>query len=346
MEVKSIEIIPATEADKDLPTYDHTKLSNINTCPTWGIVRYSLHKKMPGAGRQLAPEAGIAFHQATSAVRLYQLFHSDGHKELAIFHGYRIFGDKRFEDTRKWLEAQENRSNLINFAIEILNSSGYYDDPRDNKRTMTNLEECAIAYIDKWDMKRFPIWVRDANDPSSNVGIENSFDLRVTITFKDDSILAFRFTGRLDGLHWNKEKLRVVDDKTASRPDDNWLAQWILSHQITGYWIAATVFTGRTVEEAEVIGIRLPLGKDFATGIRREVVPRYPHMREDWVTWAVHSASMDKLYVDDIVNAPMYTHSCNRYFSTCAMLPYCATPREDRAEVLEEMETSEWSPLE
>lgn len=345
MKIASIEIVPATEADKDLPTYDHTKMSNINTCPTWGTLRYSLHKRMPGAGRQLAPEAGIAFHDASSAVRLYQLFHDDSAPDLAIFHGYRLFGESRFEDLKGWLTGQDNRSNLINFAIEALNSSGYYDDPRDKKRTLTNIEECVIAYIDKWDRKRLPIWIRDKDDPNSDVGIENVFDLKVTVTFEDGSTLIFRFTGRLDGLHWNEDKLRVIDDKTASRPDDNWLSQWILSNQITGYCIAATVFVGQEIDEAEVIGVKLPLGRDFAEGIRREMVPRRPHMRDDWSKWLVHSVKEAQSYAEDITTAPMYTHSCNRYFSTCEFLSYCYADPEERKLILEEMETNEWSPL-
>ena len=36
----------ATEQDIDLETYDHTKLSAINTCPTFGILRYQMHRTM------------------------------------------------------------------------------------------------------------------------------------------------------------------------------------------------------------------------------------------------------------------------------------------------------------
>ena len=62
----------ATDDDAHLPAYDHTKLSAINTCPTWGILRYSHHKCMPGSTRAMALEAGSAAHEAFAAVRLYQ----------------------------------------------------------------------------------------------------------------------------------------------------------------------------------------------------------------------------------------------------------------------------------
>ena len=41
----------ATEQDADLETYDHTKLSALNICPTWGVLRYGMHKKMSADGR-------------------------------------------------------------------------------------------------------------------------------------------------------------------------------------------------------------------------------------------------------------------------------------------------------
>ena len=63
----------ATEADQVLPTYDHTKLSAINTCPTWGILRYDMHKQMPGQGRALALEAGSAMHECFAFIRLVTL---------------------------------------------------------------------------------------------------------------------------------------------------------------------------------------------------------------------------------------------------------------------------------
>jgi hypothetical protein len=49
----------ATEQDAELETYDHTKLSAINTCPTWGILRYTMHKQMPSTGRALARKQAV-----------------------------------------------------------------------------------------------------------------------------------------------------------------------------------------------------------------------------------------------------------------------------------------------
>ena len=71
----------ATEADADLPAFDNTKLTAINQCPTWGIVRYGLHKTMSGGGRAMALEAGSACHEVFAALRLWQLLYHDVNNE-------------------------------------------------------------------------------------------------------------------------------------------------------------------------------------------------------------------------------------------------------------------------
>ena len=58
----SLNMRMATDEDAHLPVYDHTKLSGINTCPTYGILRYSMHKVMPNSKRALALEAGSTSH--------------------------------------------------------------------------------------------------------------------------------------------------------------------------------------------------------------------------------------------------------------------------------------------
>ena len=48
----------------------------------------------------------------------------------------------------------------------------------------------------------------------------------------------------------------------------------------------------------------------------------------------------------DVVSAPMFTHSCNRYFRPCSFVPLCTAPPEEQRDILEEMEVQKWSPLE
>lgn len=345
----------ATEEDQHLPAYDHSRLSAVNVCPTWGILRYGHHKRMPGAGRAMALEAGSAAHEAFAAVRWYQYAVFQAKTETlrasAAKQGHRLFGGERYDRMQQVLsQSATHRTNAINFAIEALESCEFYDDIGDQRRTISNISESIIAYIDAYDMKRYPIWVRNSDDPNTDIGIEIPFDIVVDIEWEDTEsrtrTLQVRFIGKMDGLHWNKDKLIIIEEKTGARLDDHWLSQWVLSHQITGYCLAASTFTGQSCEHALVSGMRIPIGKIPAEGIRREYVPRTPLMFEKWANWFVTSVEMDQTWHDDVTSAPMYTHSCNRYFNTCTFLPFCAADsREEKQQIIEEMELDEWSPL-
>ena len=349
----------ATYDDKDIPTYDHTKLSAINTCPTWGILRYSMHKKMPSSNREMALEAGAAAHEGFAAVRWYQYktFQAVNKAQRTNIqsHGIRLFGEDRFERMLQSLsKGATHRTNAINFSIEAVESLGFYDDITDNRRTISNISESLISYVDSYDMERYPIWVRDKDDPESDIGIEIPFDIVVDVVY-DNSLgddyktfhrLQARFTGKMDGLHWNKDKLIIIEVKTGARLDDAWLSQWILSHQITGYCLAASTFTSQPCNAALVSGMRIPIGKVPAEGIRKEYVPRNSLMFEKWANWFVTTISTIDQYKDDVTDAPMYTHSCNRYFRSCSFLPLCACDTvEEKLQVIDEMEHDEWDVL-
>jgi hypothetical protein len=346
----------ATDEDAHLPAYDHTKLSAINTCPTWGILRYSHHKKMPSSARSMALEAGTLSHEGFAAVRLYQYIHHEPYmfEKTATIHGNRLFGNNRYQRMLDTLSpTASDRTNCINFTIEAIESFGFYDDISDSRRTVSNITESLISYIDSYNMERYPLWIRDKDDPLTDIGIEIPFDIVVDIEYidayehtEDNKKLQVRFTGKLDGLHYDKDKLIIVENKSGSRLDDSWLSQWVLSHQITGYCLAASTFTELACNHALVSGMRIPIGRVPAEGIRKEYVPRSQLLYEKWANWFVTSINLERQYVDNVLDAPMFTHSCNRYFRSCSFLPLCASDSlEEKEQILEEMELDEWSPL-
>ena len=354
-EIKAIQVEHISS--KDVPAgariYDHTALSAVNTCPTWGIIRYGLHKTMPGSSRAMALEAGEAAHEAFAAIRWYQFRYKQANSptllKAAENQGIRLFGAERFERMLSVLDSNAfERTNLINFAIEALTSSGYYDSADDKRRTTTNISESLIAYVDQFDMDRFPLWIRDKDDPNTDIGIEIPFCVRVTINEEDDctdSQYVLYLSGKMDGLAYRKDKLFIDENKTGARLDDSWLAQWQLSHQITGYCVAAATFTKQNCDNARVIGMRIPLGKIPHEGIRYEEVNRTTEQYLDWARWLLHTTSMIENNIKNPLSAPMYTHSCNRYFRACSFLPLCTANKEEREKILEEMTTDEWSPL-
>jgi hypothetical protein len=364
----------ATPADIHLPTYDNTKLVAFNTCPTWGVMTYAMHKKMPGAGRAMPLECGTVMHEMFSWVRLCIL--SKQLRELAqtnggfdhsmaafMHHGLRLFGQKRFSDIISQAIGIHNHiDHCKTGAIAVLETSGYYDDPSDKRRTLTNMIECALAYIDKvrWEDH---VWMRDVNDPCGDVGIEIPFDVVVSTTFKGEDVFVphdesgktgnyvapvseWRYTGKIDGIHWHNGILTLQENKTASRLNDAWSMSFSMASQVTGYCIAASVFTEGQVRNADVMGITVPLPKSYDYGgIVNEPVTRQDYHFTQWITWALHTVDGYESYQGNPYGAPKYTHSCNRYFRPCSLLPFCDSERGDQERTVSEMIDHEWSPL-
>lgn len=354
-QIVSIETRLATPEDAHIPAYDNTRLQAVNTCPTWGVLRYGMHKTTSAGGRAMALEAGSACHEVFAAVRLYQLYKYDAPPELAEqflhHHGARLFNTKanphRFDNMLEHLNnGEDERTQCMNFCLEALYSSGFYDDPSDRYRTMSNLEESCMLYVDRWNFKRHPIWIRDPNDPTSDVGIEVAFDIVVTFTFAGGNVNRLRFIGKFDGIHWRDGKLCIGENKTASRLNDAWRMAFTLSSQITGYSLAAQVWTGELCSQAMIWGLAIPLPKSYDNGgIITEYVTRDEHHYVRWFNWFLHSASYYDRFKNNPTDAPRYTHSCNRYFRPCSFIPFCDSNDEDQLAMIEEMHTEEWSPL-
>ncbi len=351
----------ATPDDAHLPAYDNTKLQAINTCPTWGILRYQMHKTFQGGGgRAMALEAGSAMHEVFAAVRLWQLWlqvgmekTADGYpqNDLIRFHGERLFGKDKFSNMLEMIkEGEDERTNCLNFCLQALYDSGFYDDPSDRLRTMSNLEEAAILYIDKYDFHRMPIWIRDINDPCSDVGIEIPFDVVLEFELDDptgyDSKRQYRFIGKFDGIHVRDGNVVIGENKTASRLDEAWRMSFTMSSQVTGYCLAGSVYTGEPVNRGVIFGTQIPLPKAYdLSGIIQEHVRRETFHFERWFDWFLHTVELAERYDNNPSAAPRYTHSCNRYFRPCAFIPFCDSDDEEQKLIISEMVDDEWSPL-
>lgn len=365
MKVISVNVTPTT--DTTLPAFDNTKLVAINTCPTWGIVRYTKHKTFTsGVGRAMALEAGGAAHEVFAAHRLYCLqefgsaFYSLPQSEIdAIVDttGLRIFGSERYEHMRSMLDdilEEDFRTRSIRFCLDALYSCGFYDDPSDRKRTVTNIEELCIAYMDKftWD-REVPVILKQ-EDGTYYVGIEILVDITLDINYMDDygksCNLLVRFYGKTDGLHFidrSMDAMRVHENKTASRLGDAWDNQWDTNHQPTGYMFALSSMLGIPIRKGLALGTMLPMPVSYSlNGISRVPINRTDWQIEEWLEWLVHTVvELHNKHVDDPAHAPQYTHSCNRYFRSCMFIPLCGSPPDERPQIIDEMRVDEWNPL-
>jgi hypothetical protein len=202
------------------------------------------------------------------------------------------------------------------------------------------MEESALVYIDRWRWDQ-PVWIRDAHDPCGDVGIEIPFDMVVELDTR-----TFRLTGRIDGIHSHFDGLRLHENKTAARLNDAWQMSFNMSSQITGYCVAASVFTQQQVTRADVIGLSIPMPRTYEYGgYLRDTYNRYDYHFERWLQWLEHTIALDTEYTDNPYDAPCYTHSCNRYFRPCAFIPFCDASNDEQHEIVAEMVHDEWTPL-
>jgi hypothetical protein len=338
----------ANAEDAALPTFDYTKLSAINMCPTWGIMRYTMHKAMPGGGRSMALEAGSAMHECFALVRLIQLGLAQNMRDHMRYHGARLFGDARWQSIiTGWNEADASIT-MRNCALECFATSGFTDDPYDKRRTYVNLETALMYYVQRWDSARYPVWVRDAADPTADVGIEIPFAIHMQPHHDNVRLAPFLYTGRVDGLHHTRAgepTLLIQENKTASRLDEAWRMSFDMSHQVTGYTVAASLFAGENITRGLVLGLAIPLPKYATDGLVIEAVNRPDYMKARWLQWVEYTKGIHDAHKGDILNAPRHTHSCNRYFRPCSMIPFCASDTDEQKDMLTQMVTEEWSPL-
>ncbi len=359
-DIESIKCEPASEIHEGINAYDNTRLVAINTCPVWGAVRYGLGLAMPSRSRAMALEAGSACHEVFAAARLWNVY-KQGLTDHYHHHGHRLFGVDRFAVMESILAkflGDDNRTQMLNFCLEALYTSGFYDDPMDTRRTMTNLEEACIVYLDRVRWKR-PVWVADKQDPTAMVGIEIPFNLVITYTMTSGELFIFRFIGRIDGVHWDGERIEragapsligrrieLEENKTAWRLDDAWKQAFLMSHQITGYLVAAQTLLGESMSTAVVHGLAIPQprSRDIG-GIERIPIMRYEHQFKEWFFWFLKSALTYEDARGQETNIEKYTHSCNRYFRPCSFIPLCYAPPDERQDILGEMVEDVWNPL-
>jgi len=344
--------------------FDNTKLVALNTCPTWGIIRYEHHRTYLSGNRAMALEAGGAAHQAFAAVRLCDLHWSGGEfysgryspslvQSICEQRSRQLFGEDRTNSMLRVLWEGEDKERAITLAaLDILGSSGFYDDPGDRKRTIANIEESLIAYVSRYPLgQTLPVILPDDRYPGGYfVGVEIPINMYLEIDSDEGPTHRYNFTGRVDGVHFTDRKLSeiaVEENKTAARLDDAWRNAFITSHQPTGYCFAIGALLNVDVEHAVIRGMSIPIPKSFDYGgIVNEPILRNQDHFIRWAKWVVYTCETTKDYLETPHDAPQFTHSCNRYFRSCPLIPFCDSPDDERIAMLNEMQVQEWSPLE
>lgn len=348
-------IRPTTKAETNtLLPYSNSRLTDINTCPTYGIVH--IERSYGSNARALALEAGSTMHEVFAMTRIFQLQYIQRKPKHARACANRIFGPARFKQILSEDQPSlDQRERLLNLAFATLHTSEWYDDPADRIRTMSNMEVASIAYIDErmstWD--RWPIWISDPDNPDAPVGVEQHFD--VVLEYTDGKRI--RFIGTVDGLLHdlnNQNRLTLDENKTASRLDDAWAASFEIGHQVTGYMACCIAVFGVQVWNARITGCRIK-HTNSGEDIRVLYPKRDASMFMEWGNWVRHTVDMHEGYQNQHPDAPnmpnfeatpRYTHSCNRFFRPCSFLPFCADTPEGRIDQWHNMVETPLSPSE
>ena len=252
--------------------------------------------------------------------------------------GDRIFGEPRWKEVWKSVNKHSGDMDQIGqLAVDVLGTSGYYDDPNDATRTLANMQTAAVVYARETYpyLYAWPIWVDDPKSPLKSVGIEIVFD--VVLEYEDGRRI--RYIGTLDGILCNAVKanrITMAENKTASRMDKAWVESFKMRHQITGYMACGMALLDFEMWHARVYGCRLkPMyrGED----VHIEPVSRTRDDIQHWANWVRRQVEIFEEYQADWEHAERRTHSCNRYFRPCALIPFCADTPSGRREQWDQM---------
>jgi hypothetical protein len=341
----------------NLPRFDNVKLAAVATCPTYGIMRYQHHKVYASPRRPMPLIAGLAAHDAFAAIRLGDLYFNGevfyggafNVRQIATEHAIHLFGKDRATD---WVTAinrgEDLERSIMLGALDIFESSGYYDDPDDKRRTIANIEETIVAYCSRYPLGKIMVFVGLDVRQKRFVGIEVPLDMFLHIEHAD-GVFEYRFTGRVDAVMWPNTKrthISIEDDKTASRLNEAWHESWKIAHQPTGYCLGIGALLDAEVNRGVIRGASIPLPKTYDYGgIATVPFIRSPLQFIEWADHVVHIMSIVDKYNDRPLNAPRYTVSCNKYFRPCNYIPFCDSSVHERGIMFNEMDTEVWDPL-
>ena len=336
---------------------DFSTMNAISSCPFRGIVRNVLGKQFKeGEERNMALEAGDLSHKVYAVWRamsikdeeLRDIYVKKFLKQVVPEMPDEIFEKELEELVSKTTDCITPLSKMMVYADWIIANSGFYDDEKDKKRTIENIRTSLMAYGSNFLtlVAEEPVWI---SEDRTKVGIELPFEHTIRFEYKENSVKKVKyvkFIGKIDGIHVHKNgKLIIHENKTAARLDDSWLAQWFMSHQITGYCLAASDFVGEFIDQARVLGMQIPVPKSSGYAYRTERVDRPQHFLENWAKWVIVQADIIEQYKDCPEKAIMNTKSCCAFYSTCPLMCLCTLPEDERKQAINEMVVKKWSPL-
>ncbi len=328
------------------PYVTSSMIEAVVTCPKYGIIYNVQRKRFVTGYRQMALDAGSLMHEVFSIFNLFQVAQNQGLFDHAMYHGEQLFPGGRFDAINFDAIVKSSLTDirkLEKLAYAVIGSSEYYDDPNDKIRTVANLEHCAITLAEYFLMNHtaFPIYIANKDDPTAEIGIEKSIDVVFTVANEFNMTQDVRVIGLLDVLYQNSEgKVTLGEYKTTSNMSDAWRNQFALRAQQSAYIGALHAYFDNISEDLILTGSTIPVRKTTVSVQHFTVERTHQHVLE-FLQTAMFAIDLINQHKDNAHNAPMFTHSCNRYFNTCALFDLCTADKADQAIMLENMKVSD-----
>lgn len=333
------------EINNNRPYVTSSMVEAIVTCPRWGIIHAVQRRRFVSGYRQMALEAGSLVHEIFAAFNLLHLAKEQGMYAHAQYHGEQLFSEARY-NAINFAEAHRRYDIRPIKAYEylvynVVGSSEYYDDPNDKNRTVANIEHVGLRLAEHYlsELARFNIHVEDETDPMKSIGIEKSLDVVFNIMLSNDEVFSFRFIGLADVLYTNNvtKLVKLGEFKTTSSMNEGWEASFRTRHQLTAYMAALHAYFDHVSLDTILTGSTIPVRKT-TTPVMTLLFDREEQNFLDFFNTVRHAWGIIQEYKnEDVIFAPMFTHSCNRYFRPCSLIDFCTAAHEDQVVMLEQM---------
>lgn len=345
------------EFNDKMPYVTSSMLEAVNTCPRWGVVHSVLGKRFTTKYRQMALEAGSLMHDVFCCLNLVQVGAVQALPDHMHYHARQEFGKVRWENIwkaacgKKGVFSLDDIKCLERLVLACINSSEFYDDPNDKNRTLANLELCALELVTYWlaKLKTFPIYIEDIKDPTKSIGIEKSLDCVFDILKDDKSVTSIRTIGLADAVYRNPEtgNIALGEYKTSAMMNEAWVKAYDTRHQLTLYNAQLQAYFGEQDKfNTVMIGSAIPV-RTTSAPVRHFTVNRDKENVDQLILMMLHTYEQIEKFRNNALYAPMFTHSCNRFFRSCSLMDLCVASAEDREEMFDNMEiTKEKSPSE
>lgn len=354
-----VEQTPDTYDVNTVPYVTSSLVEAVTTCPKWGVIHNVQHKRFVTGFRQMALEAGSVMHDVFAGFNLLQIGAAQNSPDHMRHHAKSLYGFDRynacnFEKALEKYKANPGRA-MDSLAVDLIATSEFYDDENDKNRTVANLEHAAFELSGFYlsNLAKFPIYVSDDNDPTKPVGVEKSLDVLFTCDVMHDDgtidIQTFRFIGLADVVYHNRETNLVTlgEYKTTSSMNEGWREAFRTRHQQSAYLGALQAYFPNVSWDCILTGSSIPVRKTSAPNMTFPIYRDREAVNNFLMTALTALELMAKYKDEKAIDAPMFTHSCNRYFRPCSLLDLCSSCRDDQLAMWNEMAISpEMSPSE